>query len=78
MIDENTDLILRNKKLVKLPFKGTPRYELSSNRVEKELWIEKCEQYEVQGFRQHAPLSWNPAAKQRTQKPHSGGFALDD
>jgi 5'-3' exonuclease len=56
MIDTNVELIQRNKRLVKLPLKGTPRYTLSDVRISKKQWIAKCQQYNVSD--DGTPLTW--------------------
>jgi len=50
-IMENKDVWKRNLKLVQLPFRGTPVYELREDRVTQERWDKFCKSYGMRSLR---------------------------
>jgi 5'-3' exonuclease len=56
-IQEGSDIIKRNRSLVKLPFKGCPVPEMQDDKISKKGWLEVCDQLGMRSLAQHPPVA---------------------
>ena len=56
--DKGKEIIKRNKTLVKLPFKGTPKFKIEKDELSIEGWKRVCKQLGFKSFTDVNPFPW--------------------